>query len=57
MLALAGALAPSNAAVIACAATIAVCLSGTMVRTKRGRASSEPPWMLARPETAWTSGS
>ena len=47
----------SNAAVIACAATTPVSLSGTIVRTRRGRAWSEPPWMLASPDSAWISGS
>ena len=47
----------SSAAVIAWAATTPVSLSGTMVRTSRGRSWSEPPWMLARPDSAWISGS
>ena len=47
----------SSAAVIACAAIRPVTLSGTMVRTSRGRASSEPAWIVVSPESAWISGS
>ena len=46
-----------SAAVTACAQTWPVSLSGTMVRTSRGRSESDPPCTLARPETAWISGS
>ncbi len=47
----------SSAAVIAWAATVPVSLSGRMVRTRRGGASSEPACTVARPLSAWTSGS
>ena len=44
-------------AVIAWAAVTAVTLSGTMVRTRRGGLSSEPPCTDARPDNAWMIGS
>ena len=47
----------SSAAVIACAATMPVSLSGRMVRTSRGGASSDPACTVASPDIACTSGS
>ena len=39
------------------AAVTAVSLSGTIRRTMRGRPVSRSAWMVARPESAWTTGS
>ena len=47
----------SNALDTACAAVIPVSLSGRIVRMRRGRAVSEPPCTLARPDSAWMIGS
>ena len=47
----------NRAAPIACDAAIAESLSGRTVRTSRGRSSSEPAWMVVRPESAWITGS
>ena len=41
-------------AVIAWLAVSPVTLSGTIVRTRRGRSASEPAWTVVSPETAWT---
>ena len=47
----------SSAAVTACAAVIAVILSGMMVRIMRGRPVSRSAWIAASPDSAWMIGS
>ena len=42
---------------MACEAVMAENLSGSTVRTSRGRSSSDPAWIVVRPESAWITGS
>ena len=42
---------------IACAAVIAVTLSGITTRIILGRPTPRSPWIVASPESAWITGS